>query len=300
MIKAASLPTDINLLDFSNLLHAHGLAHRINEESGQQVIWVGSEAEAEAVRIALERWSSTAHDAVNSNSASNTAGERIIPDFRGFLNGAAAAVYYYPITALLFAVCIVVAIVSGLGSYPERVAILFYPILASDGLLTLLADIKSFSDLGRTFTPMFLHFGELHLIFNMLWLWYFGRQLESIQSIWSFGALVLVTSFVSNTTQYMVNDANNFGGMSGVVYGLVGYTWVIHKLMPKSYLSLNSNMLVFFVVALVGMEILASSLVATAAHVGGLLSGLVLGGGVVIYSRYVIHQSAVGHRPTNR
>ena len=300
MIKAASLPIDTNLLDFSKLLHAHGLAHRINEESGQQVIWVGSEAEADAVRIALERWLSAAQGAVNSSSARNAAGERIVPDFRRFLNGAVAAIYYYPITALLFAVCLVVAIVSGLGVYPDRVAILFYPILASNGLLTLLGDIKSFSDLGRTFTPMFLHFGELHLIFNMLWLWYFGRQLESIQSIWSFGALVLVTSFVSNTTQYMVNDANNFGGRSGVVYGLVGYTWVIHKLMPKSYLSLNSNMLVFFVVALVGMEILASSLVATAAHVGGLLSGLVLGGGVVFYNRYVIHQSAVGHKPTDR
>jgi GlpG protein len=98
----------------------------------------------------------------------------------------------------------------------------------------------------------------------------------------------------------MVNDANNFGGMSGVVYGLVGYTWVIHKLMPKSYLSLNSNMLVFFVVALIAMEVLASSLVATAAHIGGLLSGLVLGGGVVIYNRYILKNTAVGHLPISR
>jgi len=305
MIKAASLPTDTNLLNFSKLLHAQGLAHRINEESGQQVIWVASEGEAEAVQKALEKWLSAAHDSVDdrcaeNSSASNNPRESVIPDLRVLLNSAAAAIYYYPITALLFAVCMVVAVVSGLGSYPERLAILFYPLLASDGFLNLLADIKSITDLGRTFTPMFLHFGELHLIFNMLWLWYFGRQLESIQSTWSFVALVLATSFVSNTTQYMVNDANNFGGMSGVVYGLVGYTWVVHKLMPKSYLSLNSNMLVFFVVALVAMEVLASSLVATAAHIGGLLSGLVLGGGVVIYNRYILKNTAVGHMPIGR
>lgn len=302
MIKAASLPTDTNLLNFSKLLHAHGLAHRINEESGQQVIWVGSEAEAVAVQAALEKWLNTDHDpgSVKNGSVKNVPSERIFPDFGVFLKGAVAAIYYYPITAFLFAVCLFVAVISGLGSYPDRVVALFYPLLVSDGLWELLTDIKSFTDLGRTFTPMFLHFGELHLVFNMLWLWYFGRQLESIQSLWSFVALVLVTSFVSNTTQYMVNDANNFGGMSGVVYGLVGYTWVIHKLMPKSYLSLNSNMLVFFVVALVAMEILASSLVATAAHIGGLASGLVLGGGVVIYNRYILHKTAVGHQPLNR
>jgi GlpG protein len=305
MIKAASLPTETNLLNFSKLLHAQGLAHRINEESGQQVIWVASEREAEVVQNALEKWLSAGHDSVGERSADNSSAgnnprEGIIPDLRVLINNTVTAIYYYPITALLFAVCIVVAVISGLGSYPQRLAILFYPLLANDGFLNLLTDIKSFTEFARTFTPMFLHFGELHLIFNMLWLWYFGRQLESIQSTWSFVALVLVTSFVSNTTQYMVNDANNFGGMSGVVYGLVGYTWVVHKLMPKSYLSLNSNMLVFFVVALVAMEVLASSLVATAAHIGGLFSGLVLGGGVVIYNRYILKNTAVGHMPISR
>lgn len=319
MIKAASLPTDINLLNFSKLLHAHGLAHRINEEAGQQVIWVASEAQAAAVQAALEKWLTTVHDtnhtsvgdaSANNSSAtpssegngaaSNVPRERIFPDLRNLLNGAVAAVYYYPITALLFSACLVVAVVSGLGSYPGRVAFLFYPLLVSDGVLNLLADINSLADLGRTITPMFLHFGELHLIFNMLWLWYFGRQLESIQSILSFTILILVMSFVSNTTQYMVNDANNFGGMSGVVYGLVSYTWVIHKLMPKSYLSLNSNMFVFFLVALVAMEIFASSYVATSAHIGGLFSGLVLGGGGVIYNRYILRKSAIGHEPADR
>jgi GlpG protein len=124
---------------------------------------------------------------------------------------------------------------------------------------------------------MFLHFGLLHLVFNMLWLWYFGKQLELAQPSWLFLLVIVVTSFAANTTQYLVINYNNFGGMSGVVYGLVGYAWVIQLLVPRSGVMLNSSMFGFFVAALVIMEVFASSWIATAAHVGGLVSGLALG-----------------------
>ncbi|MEQ8952666.1 MAG: rhomboid family intramembrane serine protease, partial [Gammaproteobacteria bacterium] len=75
-------------------------------------------------------------------------------------------------------------------------------------------DISSLPRLARTFTPALLHFGELHLIFNMLWLWFFGRQLEAQQPRWLFGLLILLTAFAGNTAQYLYAGANNFGGMS--------------------------------------------------------------------------------------
>jgi GlpG protein len=143
---------------------------------------------------------------------------------------------------------------------------------------------------------MFLHFGELHLIFNMLWLWYFGKQLEAIQPVWVFLLLVILTSFVSNTAQYMQIGYSNFGGMSGVVYGLVGYTWIIHTFMPRSHLMLNSNMFIVFLLALVLMEIIASSWVATAAHVGGLVSGLLFGMVAVLYYRLILKRPVIGNR----
>jgi len=128
----------------------------------------------------------------------------------------------------------------------------------------------------------------------MLWLWYFGKQLEAIQPTWVFLLLIILTSFISNTTQYLAIDYNNFGGMSGVVYGLVGYTWAIHTFMPRSYLLLNNSMFVFFIVMLVLMEIIASSWIATAAHVGGLLSGLLLGVAVVFYYRLILKRQFIG------
>ena len=151
----------------------------------------------------------------------------------------------------------------------------------------------------RPQAPMFLHFGELHLIFNMLWLWYFGRQLEAIHPRWLFVMLIVLTSFVSNTTQYLSSNFNNFGGMSGVVYGLVGYTWLVHTLMPRSRLQIRGSMFAVFVAALLLMEILASSWIATAAHIGGLVSGLLLGLGGAGFYRGVLKRDHISRSPSS-
>ena len=47
-------------------------------------------------------------------------------------------------------------------------------------------------------------------------------------------------------------------------------------------------MFAIFVVALVAMEVLASSWIASAAHLGGLVSGLALGIGSVVYYRFIL------------
>jgi len=133
---------------------------------------------------------------------------------------------------------------------------------------------------------MFLHFGELHIVFNLLWLWYFGQQLETIQKSWQFLLIVVLTSFAANTTQYLSSQASNFGGMSGVVYGLVGYAWILHNFVPGKKMRLNSSIFVVFIIALVLMELVASSWIATAAHVGGLVAGLIAGLFVVVLNRF--------------
>ena len=291
MIKAASLDTHINLLPFSRFLEGRGIRHRIIEESGQQVIWVNSETAAEFVGQSLnsylQRPGSHTDQESTARQGLKLSGKRMLAiGLRAF--GAS------PVTFTLITVCILVAAASALGSEAGRVSYLFYPVISSDSLLSLLADLSSPDVILRTLTPVFLHFGELHLVFNMLWLWYFGKQLEAIQPVWVFILLVFITGFISNTTQYLYIGYNNFGGMSGVVYGLIGYAWVIHSFMPHSYLLLNNSMFVFFVVALILMEVIASSWIATAAHVGGLVSGLLIGVAMVLYYRLVLGRQVIG------
>ncbi|MCH7672743.1 MAG: rhomboid family intramembrane serine protease [Proteobacteria bacterium] len=302
MIRAASLSIDVNLLSLSQLLQRQGVPHRIVEESGQQVIWVEGEGEAALVRQALADWSANSGnlqaDPLLQNAGTLSVGAALLPR-RSLVPSLKRAFVASPVTFSLIAACLLVALLSLMGSQPGRVGVLFYPLLAVDNLFALLGELTSVGTILRTLTPMFLHFGELHLIFNMLWLWYFGRQLEAIHPRWLFVVLIILTSFVSNTTQYLSSNFNNFGGMSGVVYGLVGYTWLVHTLMPRSRLEIRGSMFAVFVAALVLMEILASSWIATAAHIGGLFSGLLLGLGVAGFYRLVLKRDHISRSPSS-
>lgn len=290
MIKVASLPISVDLKVFSQVLYQQGLVHRINEESGQQVIWAESETEANLIRQALVEWSQRPAEARVVPAEMTGRGFDFGPWFLRALTGLKSS----PITWLLILVSTFVAVLSRLGSQLRPVADWFYPLLPTDSFASLLLGIDGIAELVRTFTPMFLHFGELHFIFNMMWLWYFGKQLENLQPKWFFALLILLTAFVSNTTQYLVLDYNNFGGMSGVDYGLLAYAWVVHFFMPRSGILMNNSMFVFFVVALVLMEIFAGSWIATAAHVSGLLTGLIVGLLAVAYYRVVLKRTAMG------
>ena len=99
----------------------------------------------------------------------------------------------------------------------------------------------------RLFTPMFLHFNFLHLFFNMLWLRDLGSMIEARKSSWMLLLLVLVIAGTSNVAQYLVSGPN-FGGMSGVVYGLLGYVWMQGRFDPASKLSLEPQTVLFMIV----------------------------------------------------
>ncbi len=272
-------------------MQSQGIAHRINEESGKQVIWVQGEQQATLIREALATWTFE-QDSASANDARN----KTTPAFNpaGMVSLLLLAFQRAPVSFSLISACLLVALISSLGSQPQRVAFLFYPVLDNSGFFSLLASIDSPVTMLRTFGPMLLHFGELHIVFNMMWLWYFGRQLESAHPRWLYIVLILFCSFLGNTAQFLYTGYNNFGGMSGVVYGLVGYTWLVHAFMPRSQLLINNKMFGVFVVALIAMEIIASSWIASAAHAGGLLAGLVMGAGVVILYRFVLSRQSIG------
>ena len=122
-------------------------------------------------------------------------------------------------------------------------------------------------------------------MFNLLWLFYFGRQIERVQPLLLVAVVYVVITLAGNVAQYYLTGSNAFGGLSGLIYGLVGYTWLLGIMVPNSRIALRSSTFLVLVVAMVGMAIFASSSIASEAHAGGLFAGLVAGFCVGLWQR---------------
>lgn len=130
-------------------------------------------------------------------------------------------------------------------------------------------------EIWRLVTPIFIHMSFMHILFNMMWLVDLGSMIEARQKTSTLALLVLALAVISNLAQYMMAGPA-FGGMSGVVYGLLGYIWIRGKLDPASGLFLHKttvtmSMIWFF------FCFVSSQQVANWCHTGGLLSGMAWG-----------------------
>jgi GlpG protein len=142
----------------------------------------------------------------------------------------------------------------------------------------------------RLLTPAFLHFGWLHIVFNSLWLWELGSRVERVMGPFNMLSLFLVIAVVSNGSQFAFGGPGLFGGMSGVVYGLLGFAWVAPLLQPRWRIQPAPAIMLFMVgwlvVCMVGLvEVLGFGAIANAAHLGGLLCGAVLGAAFGLLAR---------------
>jgi GlpG protein len=128
----------------------------------------------------------------------------------------------------------------------------------------------------RLLTPIFIHGDVLHILFNMWWLRDLGSLVEHRQGSKTLLVLVVVIGIGSNLGQYFYSGPA-FGGMSGVLYGLLGYIWLRGQSDPDSGLYLPPMtlgiMLIWFFLCLVGII----PGVANVCHAAGLLMGMIIG-----------------------
>jgi GlpG protein len=128
----------------------------------------------------------------------------------------------------------------------------------------------------RIITPIFLHFGPIHLMFNMWWLKDLGAFVEHRHGTFTLALMVLVTGALSNFAQAYIGFFTNFGGMSGVVYGLFGYLWLRGHLDPTwGFRISRSTVIILLAWMAIGFAGLFS--MANWAHLGGLVVGMVWG-----------------------
>jgi GlpG protein len=176
-----------------------------------------------------------------------------------------------PLTLALIAASVLATLMVGMGD--ARNAMIPF-LIASPGKG--LSEIAA-GEIWRLFTPMFLHFGVLHLLFNMMWLWDLGGAIEKRKGFLFLGAFVLIVSAASNLAQYWMTGSPFFGGMSGVVYGLLGYVWMQGRYNPRFGYALHQStvvmMLGWFVLCWTGLL----GPIANWAHTAGLVIGIAWG-----------------------
>jgi GlpG protein len=134
----------------------------------------------------------------------------------------------------------------------------------------------------RLVTPIFLHFGPWHLLFNMGALRYFGGQIERGRGTRKLLALALVSAVVANVCECLVElqsrEVATFGGMSGVCYALFGYLWMKGWAHPEEGLGVNDNTVVMMMVwFLLGFLQVLHVPIANAEHGAGLVVGMLFG-----------------------
>jgi GlpG protein len=199
-----------------------------------------------------------------------------------------------PVTMVLIAICVAIAILSALTGGGESWTHWLYisenpfvPWLAISRKAAAMGMLPAFlpevmhGQVWRLFTPVLMHapilgFGILHILFNMFWLRDLGTLLEVRHRSKAFLGLVIAIAIGSNLLQYAIKGPY-FVGMSGVVYGLLGYIWMQSRLNPGFGFELNSQTVTFMLIWLGAGFTGMLGPIANWAHVGGIAMGAGIG-----------------------
>ena len=167
-----------------------------------------------------------------------------------------------PFTLLLMAACIIVFIIMNVVGDQSVMIALAWPY-----------DPSLDFDVWRYFTHALMHFSVMHILFNLLWWWYLGGAVEKRLGSGKLIVITLISALLSGYVQHKFSGPW-FGGLSGVVYALMGYVWLRGERDPESGIYLQRGLITFALIWLIaGWFDLFGMSIANGAHVTGLAVG---------------------------
>lgn len=254
----------------------HKIAHQIVYNEGHNELWLRDPRQLPALEQIFALWKESPAEldyskASATNVSTSFSHESLIAQFK-----------QSPVTIVLLLVTLLVAALTELGANLDMVGqFTISPFDVKNGQIYFynLSEVMARHEYWRLFTPALLHFSVLHLVFNTLWVWDIGRKLERLLGsvVWAVG--VFIVSVLSNILQYKISGYPLFGGLSGVVYGLIGFAWLLPILKTSFPTMISKQLMVFFIVWLgIGYtpfpEMIGLGSIANTAHSIGLLVGL--------------------------
>ena len=132
----------------------------------------------------------------------------------------------------------------------------------------------------RILTSMFVHGGLIHIAGNMWCFWDIGCLAERVYGRWRFLVIYLLTGLASSVASLAIHPTTISVGASGAIFGVVGalvFPFYRKRLQlpPPVMKAMMRSLLTFIVINLAIGSVVP--VIDNAAHVGGLLAGLLLG-----------------------
>lgn len=270
MIKVLEVPLAQDLRGFTECLWQQRVPHRVVERGAVQELWISSQVDAQQVLALYQLWREGADLSVLKAPRASSA---------GLLNVTALRQAW--LTVLLIIGSVLVSLLVGFGDnidWMRRFALVDFQVRGDSVYYAGLEDTLAAGQFWRLFTPALMHFSLPHILFNLLWVWVAGRGIEYLHGRWVLLGLVMFSALVSNLAQFWVSGPM-FGGMSGVVFALLGYAWLWDKRVGRPAIglppALMGLMVLWLVLGFTGvLEYIGVGAIANTAHLAGLVAGL--------------------------
>lgn len=131
----------------------------------------------------------------------------------------------------------------------------------------------------RMLSSMFLHFGLLHLLFNMYMLWYVGPAVERFFGSLKFLTIYMFAGLGGSISMLFWNPAEVGVGASGAIFGIFGGLLAFFQArksdFPPGLFKSNMAALVIFLLFTLMVGFVQPN-IANSAHLGGLVFGYVV------------------------
>lgn len=271
-MKLVSLSERRLALAFSDYLSSIGLANHVQEEEGAFSVILEHEPDLSQARQELDDFLSAPMDPRYWQASWQSGHVQDAPVYGTTGTGLSRWLQRAgPVTRLVLLLCVITF--AALNLSPEFV---FNGLRYPEALR-----VSAISpEWWRLLTPAIMHFSFMHVAFNLLWWWELGGLIERGQSGRRLLGVAVVIALVSNAAQG-AQYGSGFGGLSGVIYGLLGYLWLYPVLNPAAGFRVRREILWFMLgwlaLGYTGLLDVIFGPVSNVGHLSGLLTGMVLG-----------------------
>jgi GlpG protein len=254
MRQVGILPSEPEARRFAAWLVSQRIEAHAEQESSGWVVWVRDEDQLPKARDALAQFREhpndpkyqeaqrTAETVQREEESRRRQAQGNVVEMRGRWGtaiGMAGAKRKAPLVMAMIAASAVIAMLTYSDTIDEtsqhstfgtayRKLVFVDPLLARDsaGQIDMWASVRR-GEVWRLVTPIFIHYGLMHIVLNMFWLYSFGGVVEDRRGSRFMLLLVAILAISSNIGQAIEVSYRGqgalFGGMSGVGYGLLGY-----------------------------------------------------------------------------